>query len=229
VTTDEAAMAMDAFDLVIFDCDGVLVDSELIANRVFSEMLGEIGLHFSLDETFERFMGRSMATCLDMVAKLRGSSVPTTFAEEYRVRTARAFQGQLVAIQGAREAVLALPIPYCVASSGDHEKMRMTLGATELLDLFDGKLFSVTEVARGKPFADIYTYAAKRIGVDPQRCAVVEDSPVGVEAGVAAGMTVFGYSKLTSAERLTASGAAVVFDDMRALPCLLFPNLEVIG
>jgi len=217
---------VNTFDLVIFDCDGVLVDSERITNLVFAEMLDEIGLHFSLDEMFDRFVGHSMATCLDIITVLRGSPPPRAFVEEYRDRTARALRDQLVAVEGIRETLEMLPIPYCVASSGDHDKMRMTLGITELLDLFEGRLFSVTEVRRGKPFPDIYTYAAERNGVDPFRCAVVEDSPLGVKAGVAAGMTVFGYSKLMKAERLAAAGASVTFDDMRELSSLLFPMLD---
>jgi HAD superfamily hydrolase (TIGR01509 family) len=220
---------MRNFDLVIFDCDGVLVDSELITNRVFSQMLGEIGLHFTLDEMFERFVGRSMATCLDIISALRGAPVPADFVDTCRERTARALQDRLIAVDGIREAVEVLPIPYCVASSGDHDKMRMTLGVTRLLDLFEGKLFSATQVPRGKPFPDVYLYAAERNGVDPRRCAVVEDSPIGVEAGVAAGMTVFGYAKLMKADRLAAAGASVIFDDMRVLPQLLFPEPSLVA
>jgi HAD superfamily hydrolase (TIGR01509 family) len=212
---------MPAFDLVIFDCDGVLVDSERITNGVFAEMLGEIGLRVTLDEMFERFLGLSMAACLNIITTLRGSPVPEGFVEEYRERTTRALRERLVPIEGARQAVEMLAAPYCVASSGSHDKMRTTLGITDLLDIFEGKLFSATEVSRGKPFPDVYLHAAECMGANPRRCAVVEDSPVGVEAGFAAGMTVFGYSKRMTGERLSAAGASVTFDDMRKLPHLL--------
>lgn len=213
---------MARFDLVIFDCDGVLVDSERITNLVFAEMLGEIGLHFSLDEMFERFVGHSMSTCLDLIENLRGAPIPEGFVEHYQERSASALLEQLVAVEGIFDVIEMLPVPYCVASSGDHEKMRTTLGITNLLSLFEGKLFSVTEVPRGKPFPDVYLYAAERNGVDPRRCAVVEDSPIGVEAGAAAGMTIFGYSKLMSAKRLRSAGASATFDDMRDLLKLVF-------
>jgi HAD superfamily hydrolase (TIGR01509 family) len=215
---------MLSFDLVIFDCDGVLVDSERITNLVFAEMLAEIGLHFSLEEMFDRFVGRSMPACLERIATLRGAPPPDGFAERYRQRSAVALRDGLVAVDGIEDVIGMLPVPYCVASSGDHDKMRTTLGITGLLPLFDGKLFSVTEVARGKPFPDVYLHAAERSGVDPAHCAVVEDSPIGVAAGVAAGMTVFGYAKLMKPERLREAGASAIFDDMRDFPRLAFPK-----
>ncbi|HEY1656316.1 MAG TPA: HAD hydrolase-like protein [Candidatus Tumulicola sp.] len=194
---------MPAFDLIIFDCDGVLVDSEPIANAVFAEMLGELGWDFSLEEMYEQFVGRSMATCLDLVAKMRGAPVPKTFAEDYGKRSLQALRERVVAIQGVREVIADLATPYCVTSSGDHHKMRTTLGSTDLLDLFEGKMFSATDVARGKPFPDVYLLAASRSGV---------------ESGVAAGMTVFASAGVVSAQRLVAAGACAVFDDMREPP-----------
>ena len=113
-----------------------------------------------------------------------------------------------------------LETPYCVASSGDHKKMQTTLGITNLLSHFEGKLFSVTEVARGKPYPDVFLYAAERMGVEPAKCAVVEDTPIGARAGIAAGMKVFGYAKLTPVHKLEKEGA-IPFDDMRQLPYLL--------
>ena len=124
-------------------------------------------------------------------------------------------------MNGIHDVINKLELSYCVASSGEHEKMQTTLGITGLLPYFVGKLFSVTEVARGKPYPDVFLYAAEKIGVIPERCVVVEDTPIGVKAGVAAGMTVFGYAPLMNRERLREAGASVVFNDMKLLPALL--------
>ena len=209
------------FGLVIFDCDGVLVDSERITNRVFSEMLNELGLPVTMDDMFDRFVGHSMKHCLGLVADMLGRAPPESFADEYRDRTRRALEAELSAVHGVERAIDSLQVPYCVASSGDHEKMRTTLGITGLWPRFEGRIFSVTEVPRGKPFPDVFLLAAERSGVDPSACAVIEDTPVGVTAGVSAGMTVFGYSALTPASRLESAGAYVTFSKMQELTVLL--------
>jgi HAD superfamily hydrolase (TIGR01509 family) len=183
---------MQRLKLVIFDCDGVLVDSERVTNRVFAEMLNELGLPVTLDDLFERFVGHSMAQCLTLITEMLGHPPPASFAEEYRARTRAALAAELVATPGVEEALDRIQLPYCVASSGDHDKMRMTLSITGLWPRFAGRLFSVTEVPRGKPFPDVFLLAAARFGVHPSACVVVEDTPIGVSAGGAAGMTVFG-------------------------------------
>jgi HAD superfamily hydrolase (TIGR01509 family) len=210
-----------AFELLIFDCDGVLVDSERITNRVFAQMLQELGLAVTLDEMFERFVGRSMAHCLEIIAGLLGHMPPPDFVDNYHVRTRAALVSELKPIPGIIDALNQIELPYCVASSGDHDKMRMTLGMTGLLPRFEGRLFSVKEVAHSKPAPDVYLYAASKFGVEPQACAVVEDTPIGVAAGVAAGMTVYGYAALTPASRLISAGAHHTFIDMADLPKLL--------
>jgi HAD superfamily hydrolase (TIGR01509 family) len=212
---------MAGVDLVIFDCDGVLVDSELITNRVFAEMLGELGLNLTLDDMFEQFVGHSMQHCLDVVRERLGSDVPVDFDIEYRARSARALAEQLRPVSGVHDALRQLGVPICVASSGDHQKMRMTLGLTGLLERFEGRLFSVTEVARGKPAPDVFLLAASALGAAPERCVVIEDTPVGVAAGTAARMTVLGYAGRTPAKRLWDAGATVVFNDMAKLPALI--------
>jgi HAD superfamily hydrolase (TIGR01509 family) len=209
------------FDLVIFDCDGVLVDSELISNRVFAEMLVELGVSVTIDDMFERFVGHSMAYCLDLVRGMRGCDVPPEFVDQYRERTARAFVEELQPVPGIHAALDALTCASCVASSGDHAKMQTTLGLTGLLERFDGRLFSVTQVARGKPAPDVFLFAAAQMGASPERVAVIEDTPTGVAAGTSAGMTVFGYAGRTPAARLRNAGAAVVFTEMRDLASLL--------
>jgi HAD superfamily hydrolase (TIGR01509 family) len=217
--------AMNEPRLVIFDCDGVLVDSELIANRVLAQMLNELGLPVTLDYMFERFMGRSMSQCCEFIVEMLKGPVPEGFVQEYHARTALAFQYGLKAVAGIEaslDSIESMGVPYCVASSGSHEKMRTTLGITGLLPRFEGSLFSVAEVSRGKPAPDVFLYAASRHSVAPSACCVIEDTPTGVAAGVAAGMTVYGYCALTPRHRLLEAGACRTFNDMRKLPDLLF-------
>jgi HAD superfamily hydrolase (TIGR01509 family) len=210
-----------AFDLVIFDCDGVLVDSELITNRIFVRMLNDLGLPLSLDDMFEKLVGRSMPQCLELIEGMLGRPVPDDFERNYRERTAAALKSEVKAVPGIEAALAVLEVPFCVASSGTHEKMNTTLGVTGLLPKFQHRMYSVTEVANSKPAPDVFLHAARRSGVDPSACAVVEDTPTGVLAGVAAGMTVFGYCALTPRHRLAEAGAHHTFDRMRDLPELI--------
>jgi HAD superfamily hydrolase (TIGR01509 family) len=173
-------MDQSRFALVIFDCDGVLVDSELITNRIFASMLNELGIPVTLEDMFEQFVGRSMATCLEKIAGLLGRPVPEDFVHQYRVRTNAALRSDLKAVPGIDTVLDEINVPYCVASSGSHEKMQTTMGITGLLPRFQNKIFSVTEVARGKPFPDVFLYAAAKMGFAASECAVVEDTPTGV-------------------------------------------------
>jgi len=206
---------------VIFDCDGVLVDSELITNRIFVLMLNELGLSLSLEDMFEQFVGRSMPQCLALVAGLLRRPVPDNFVEEFQRRSTAALKSELKPVADIEIVLAALNVPFCVASSGTHEKMQTTLGITGLLPQFSGKMYSVTEVARSKPHPDVFLHAAGRQGVAPSGCAVIEDTPTGVRAGVAAGMTVFGYCALTPRPALIKAGAHHTFERMRDLPGLL--------
>jgi HAD superfamily hydrolase (TIGR01509 family) len=215
------------FALVIFDCDGVLVDSELISNRIFAGMLSELGISVTLADMFESYVGRSMRQCIETIERRLGHSVPGNFLEQYYARTATAFRAELTAVAGVEVALGAITIAYCVASSGSREKMRTTLGITGLYPRFHGKLFSAEDVANGKPAPDIFLHAAKCSGVAPQACAVIEDSPAGVAGAVAAGMTVYGYCASTPAERLRAAGAHCTFDSMSKLPGLLGAAVEL--
>lgn len=214
-------MARQRFELLIFDCDGVLVDSELITNRVFVGMLNELGLALTLEDMFERFVGRSMPQCLSMIKELLGHDVPAEFQAQFRVRIAAALKSELKAVAGIESVLKSVTLPYCVASSGTHEKMQMTLGLTGLLPKFQGRMFSVTEVAHPKPHPDVFLHAAKQMGVAASSCAVIEDTPTGVLAGVAAGMTVFGFCAHTPRHRLLEAGAHHIFERMRDLPRLI--------
>ncbi len=207
-----------SFDLIIFDCDGVLVDSEPIANRVFTRSLNELGLDWSYTEVCDRFIGLSMSRCLELIEQALGHAVPEGFLDELQRRTFEAFHGErLKAVPGVTEAIDALTTPFCVASSGELEKMRATLGMTGLLARFEGRMFSAEQVERGKPAPDLFLFAAASCGAEPDRCAVVEDSVPGVRAAVAARMTVFGYAGRAKREELAAHGASV-FDSMAELP-----------
>jgi HAD superfamily hydrolase (TIGR01509 family) len=214
-------MTRAPFALVIFDCDGVLVDSELITNRIFASMLNELGIPVTLEDMFEQFVGRSMAACLEKIAGLLGRPVPEDFVHQYQVRTNAALQSDLKVVPGIEAVLDQIKMPYCVASSGSREKMKTTLGITGLLPRFKGKIFSVTEVARGKPFPDVFLYAAAKSGAVTSECVVVEDTPTGVAAGVAAGMKVYGYCALTPQHRLQEAGAHYTFDSMSKLARLL--------
>ena len=212
---------MGDFELVIFDCDGVLVDSEVLTNTVLRDMLRELGATVTLDDMFETFVGHTWEQCLELSADLLGRAPPEDFATRYRMRCGQLLREKLQPVPGIKLALSRITLPTCVASSGDHDKMRTTLGVTGLLPHFEGRLFSVTQVARGKPAPDVFLFAASQMGVSPDRVAVVEDTPVGVTAGRAAGMNVFGYTGRTPRHRLMSAGANAVFDDMSVLPPLL--------
>lgn len=209
-------------ELIIFDCDGVLVDSELITNRVFARMLAGIGLPLGIDYLFEHFVGRSMQHCWQQIGRMLGHEVPAAFRDEFQLRSLAALREEVQPVQGVVAVLDSLPVPCCVASSGGHDKMTTTLGATGLLPRFRDRMFSATEVPNGKPAPDIFLYAAAKCGVEPERCAVIEDSSAGVRAGVAAGMCVYGYSAHTPAQQLLRAGAQATFTEMARLPELLF-------
>ncbi len=207
------------FELIIFDCDGVLVDSERVANAVFAKVLEEeCGLLFSLEQMFDHFVGHSKAQCLQIVEEMTGKAASPVLADRYQQDINRALQESVEAVNGIEVVLQTIGIPYCVASSGSHEKMAATLGKTGLAKYFDGNIYSTSEVANGKPHPDIYLHAARSSGVDdPDRCLVIEDSPIGVKGAVAAGMTVFGYSELMKTEKLLAQGAHRTFGRMQDL------------
>jgi HAD superfamily hydrolase (TIGR01509 family) len=214
-------VALMPFELVIFDCDGVLVDSERIAVKVDVQVFAALGVTLTEQEVIDRFVGRSDEYIASQLEAELGQPLAADWGEEFAPRYREAFAAELRPVDGVIEALDQITVPTCVASSGPQEKMRYTLGLTGLYERFAGRIFSVTEVARGKPAPDLFLHAAQRMGVNPRRCAVVEDSRWGVEAARAAGMRAFGYAGgLTAAERLTGPDT-IVFDDMRELPRLL--------
>ena len=212
---------MARFELVIFDCDGVVVDSERVVHEIFGNFIRSLGANLDAARMNELFLGRRLDDCVAIVERETGRSVPRDALDRYRAERDRVLREQVRAVEGVREVLEGLTVPYCIASSGDHAKMRTTLGATGLLPLFEGRLFSGTEVARGKPAPDVFLLAAERMGAAPARTAVVEDSVTGVLAGCAAGMTVFGFAGLVPAADLAAARAFRTFTHMRDLPALL--------
>lgn len=214
-------MIPDAIDLVIFDCDGVLVDSEILAVEVDRRVLAEFGWHLTDEQIVHRFVGRSSVHFRAELESYLGRGLPDDWEDRFLPWYDDAYQRDLVAVSGVEEAIDQIPWPTCVASSGPHEKIRRTLGITGIHARFEGRIFSATEVAEGKPAPDLFLHAASHMGVSPSRCVVIEDSRFGVAAARAAGMHAFGYAGgLTPAEWLRGENTTV-FDDMTDLPRLL--------
>ncbi len=213
--------------LVIFDCDGVLVDSEGPANRLLTRYLNDHGVDISVAETEATFIGLSLDSCAKLVGTRYGVQLPDDFVPEIRRMTAEVLAREVTAIAGVREAVAGLQGPTCVASSGEVAKMQLTLGTTGILDLFEGRLYSATMVRRGKPAPDLFLHAADQCGVAPDRCVVVEDSPFGLQAAQAAGMRALGFTggghrdHGRDRQMLIDAGADLVFQRMIDLPSLV--------
>ncbi|MFF5010732.1 HAD family hydrolase [Streptomyces phaeochromogenes] len=211
------------YELVIFDNDGVLVDSEPISNTLLAAYLTELGHPTSYEESLRDYMGAAMHRVHDIVEERTGERLPADFDDVFHARVFAAFERELEPVAGAVEVLEKLAedgVPYCVASSGSHERIRVGHRKTGLDRWFDdGRIFSSQDVGRGKPAPDLFLHAAERMRVPPEKCLVVEDSPLGVRAAVAAGMDVYGFTAMTPAERL--AGADRLFGDMGELIGLL--------
>lgn len=209
------------FDLVIFDCDGVLVDSEMLSVRADIECLAEHGIDLSAEEILERYTGISLTGMVsDLEARL-GRKLPG-FADRHRNRLRLLFDAGLPPIPGVPQVLDSLACASCVASSSTPERLRHALSLVGLFDRFHPHVFSAVEVTHGKPAPDLFLHAAARMGVAPARCVVIEDSLPGVAAAVAAGMTPIGFTAGTHCRpghdaRLLAQGAALVVGSMAAL------------
>jgi len=188
---------------------------------VEAAVLAELGWPLSQAEVIERFMGRSQAFMVQAIVERLGDRLPGDWQDQLDRRYRAVFDAELAPVAGVVEALDRIATPTCVASGASHETLRHTLGLTGLYDRFQGRIFSASEVAEGKPAPDLFLHAAARMGAEPAACAVVEDSRYGVEAARAAGMRAFGYTGgLTPPSRLAGPGT-VLFDDMRRLPDLL--------
>ena len=211
--------------LVIFDCDGVLVDSEPLANTCFARALQREGLDWYVEDTMRRLMGRSMKSCVEIVEGELGRALPADFVDRLQADTMQAFRdAPLRTVPGVVEAIDAIEaagIATCVASSGGLDKMRVTLGITGLWSRFEGRIFSSTQVPRGKPFPDLFLHAAIEMNEQPFDSVVVEDSLPGIQAARAAGMRALAYvgAPYSDAEALRAAGGRT-FESMSSLPML---------
>ncbi|MYN13077.1 HAD-IA family hydrolase [Pusillimonas sp. TS35] len=217
------------FDAVLFDCDGVLVDSEPITNRVLAQILGEMGWSISHEECMRIFTGKAVRDEAALIAARTGVQIDDAWTAQFRQRRNDALDRELTEIPGAPKAVRELHAMLngriAVASGADLHKVRLQLTKVGLVDCFGSRVFSGQDMPRSKPFPDVYLAAAQALGVPAVRCAVVEDTVTGATAGVAAGATVFGYSPgnagHSDADALRATGVHFVFTDMAELPALM--------
>ena len=179
--------------LIIFDCDGDLIDSEVISCAVEADVLSAEGYEVSAQEVAERFMGRPAKVMVEMVEDALGRKLPDDFLEKLDTKIIRAYRDRLNAVEGVADTVRSLETPYCVASSSAPAKLFTGLVEAGLVELFYPNIFSTVLVKNGKPDPDLFLHAADRMGVDPRHAVVVEDSPAGVKAALRAGMEVIGF------------------------------------
>ncbi len=208
------------YKCIIFDSDGVLVDSEAISSRIWLKMVNEIGLGIDMGFIRKNFPGRAMSVTLRLIEEMLGRPLPENFEQEFRRRTYEAFKKELQPVPGIRELLDRLTIPFCVASSGPEEKVRLNLTVTGLIDKFEGRIISSYNLGTWKPDPGIFLHAADKMGFLPKDCAVVEDSLSGVKAALAGGFDVYLYTG--GSNRYDVTGMDVkVFDDMGKLYALL--------
>ena len=214
------------FDLIIFDCDGVLVDSEVISCRVHADVLSRYGYPITAEEVHRRFLGRTARDATAEVERELGRPLAETYELERRTTLLAALADTVEAIPHLHDALAAIETRICVASSAAHEKIFTTLSRTGLYERFAPNIFSGTQVSNGKPAPDLFLFAAGQMAALPARCVVIEDSVPGVTGALAAGMTVLAFHggshcRPGDGEALRAAGAMVTFDDMRQLPGLI--------
>ena len=218
-----------SFDAILFDCDGVLVDSEPITLKVMTASLNAVGLPLSYDQVVQQFLGKSLPEEIPVIEAQLGKRLPLDFIAQFRADRNIALQRDIVAIPGVKDVICqlqSLGIAFAVASGADCAKMRITLGNTGLLPFFEGAMVGSDMVAHTKPAPDVYLKAAQLLHVDPRRCVVIEDTPTGTRAGLAAGASVYGFSRFTDAQLLVAAGVSETFSQMSDLPDLLRLNIN---
>ncbi len=207
---------MSKYKCIIFDCDGVLVDSEPIGNQVLVDMANSYGADIDLDYAFKHFKGGSIYTCRDKIQALVNQPLSQDFIAEYRRRSYSAFKEQIQPVEGVKEVIESLSIPFCVASSGPTEKIRLNLELTGLLPYFENNIFSCYTIEKWKPEPDVFIWAAKTMGFKPEDCVVIEDSLTGIQAAKAGGFDVFGFTAHDYNNELEAE-ATTTFNSMEKL------------
>ena len=205
---------------IIFDCDGTLVDSEDVTNRIIAEMASELGITMTGDEATATFGGKTLNAVLYKMRELSGKESPDDWLPRLIKKVSEAWKTELNPVHGVRELLESLVIPICVASNGESIHIHQSLEMTGLRDFFDGNIFSASDIGVPKPAPDLFLYAAKKMGFKPEQCVVVEDSIPGVIAANRAKIRVYGLVKMCSAEELENAGA-IPFTNMRDLPVLL--------
>ena len=207
-------------ECIIFDCDGVLVDSEVINNRILLEMASEYGVTMDLNEAVEEFSGIRIKEGIKILQQRASRPFPADFEQAFRAKTYEIFKTEMKAVEGVQALLESLTVPYCVASSGPVEKIKLNLTVTGLIHYFDNRIFSGYDINSWKPDPGVFLYAAERMGFAPADCAVVEDSKAGIIAAVRGGFKAFGYAKPFNATVLEEEGANV-FYHMSELSALL--------
>jgi HAD superfamily hydrolase (TIGR01509 family) len=212
--------------LLIFDCDGVLVDSEVIAHDTLGELMAELGRPMAADAMIREFAGKSLADTIATAERLLGRPIPADVGRKFGERLLERFRRHLEPIPGVRDAILALPYRRCVASSSSPERLHLSLAVTGLAPLFGKRVFSAVQVTHGKPAPDLYLLAARTLGEAPENCIVVEDTTLGVMAARAAGMRVIGFCGAAHATpdlagQLRHAGAEIVIRSMHELPAVV--------
>ena len=200
------------YKCIIFDCDGVLVDSEGISNSILVEMANSVGAKIELKYALENFAGKSLKSVFEHIEKLIEKKVPDSFEKEYREKTFKAFKTELKPIKGIHNLLNEISVQYCVASSGPIEKIRLNLTTTKLIEKFENKIFSSYEIGSWKPNPEIFEYAAEKMGFKPNECVVIEDSMAGVIAARKGGFDVFGFTNEENKKDFENEGAKVFFE-----------------
>ena len=209
------------YKCIIFDCDGILVDSEAISSKVFIEMAKSLGVNINLEFAIENFSGVSIKTTLEYIANKAGKELPENFEKEFRRRTFELFKTDLKPVKGVAELLNRINVPYCVASSGPLEKLQLSLTTTNLIQKFENRIYSSYDIGIWKPNPEIFLYAAKEMGYEPDECAVIEDSLAGVKAAKAGGFDVFAFANERNKNTMKEL-EAIVFFDMKELYQLLY-------
>lgn len=204
---------------IIFDCDGVLVDTEKIGNQILINMAAEYGFKMELEEAYRNFNGRNLKSCFLHIENAIGQKLPEDFEDQYRINSFEAFKKEARPVEGVVEFISKLKIPYCVASSGPVEKIRLNLGNAGLLEQFENKIYSSYTIQKWKPDPDIFLFAASQMGFEVNECIVIEDSIAGVMAGVKGGFKVYGFANEHNASDLKQEGAILFssFQELRAM------------
>lgn len=211
---------MNKYKCIIFDCDGVLVDSEPLSNQVMVDLANVAGANIDLEYAYRHFKGNSLQNCINQVSELIGGEISFDFEQEYRTRSFEKFKKEIQPIDGIKDLIENLKIPFCVASSGPENKIRLNLELTGLLSYFEEKIFSCYAIEKWKPDPAVFLWAAKTMGFEPKECLVIEDSPIGVEAAIRGDFDVFGFTAHDYKDELPKK-ATKTFDSMIKLKELL--------